>query len=396
MLLCARCGLQCNELWWTHLTCTICNSTAHTHCLQLPPNSYLAQNFTCDECQHTNSSSLSSLARHYQAKLRIIAAAPGQPSTLSAYRSSLHQLFLFCANHLSMSFDDIFPKNPKEQMPTQPLLLFLLHRRSTIASTAVDKAAIAFWHRQRGLDDPTKALEEAAIIRAVNRQVAHVQGTGQKAPISPAQLKDMLSILADELQNPHSPTQWLARRDGALLTTGFGALLRASEIAALRNSDIVFVSRGQEDAQMEIHIRKSKTDPTSKGQTVVIATPPGSPFRTDWWMINILTDNKTRGQTAETPAFPRSAGIHNPLSKREVAQIVRNRVLQWANLRKVAINATAYAGHSLRRGGATAMAEAGISGREIQRQGRWKSEAFMRYIEASETTIRAASASWQT
>lgn len=42
---------------------------------------------------------------------------------------------------------------------------------------------------------------------------------------------------------------------------------------------------------------------------------------------------------------------------------------------------TEYAGHSFRRGGATAMKLAGVSDSTIQRHGRWKSDAFLRYFD---------------
>jgi hypothetical protein len=41
-----------------------------------------------------------------------------------------------------------------------------------------------------------------------------------------------------------------------------------------------------------------------------------------------------------------------------------------------------YAGHSFRRGGTTAMLQAGVSQVIVQRHGRWKSDAFKRYLDS--------------
>ena len=44
------------------------------------------------------------------------------------------------------------------------------------------------------------------------------------------------------------------------------------------------------------------------------------------------------------------------------------------------IDVSRYSGHSFRRGGATALAKAGVPDSAIQLHGRWKSNAFLRYI----------------
>ena len=49
---------------------------------------------------------------------------------------------------------------------------------------------------------------------------------------------------------------------------------------------------------------------------------------------------------------------------------------------------TEVAGHSLRAGGATAMAEHGVSPSIIQAAGRWASEAFLIYIRKNPTLLQ--------
>ena len=47
-----------------------------------------------------------------------------------------------------------------------------------------------------------------------------------------------------------------------------------------------------------------------------------------------------------------------------------------------------YAGHSFRRGGATALKLAGVADSDIQRQGRWKSDAYKGYFDADSPALR--------
>ena len=47
-----------------------------------------------------------------------------------------------------------------------------------------------------------------------------------------------------------------------------------------------------------------------------------------------------------------------------------------------------YAGHSFRRGGATALKLAGVADSDIQRHGRWKSNAYKLYFDADSPAFR--------
>jgi hypothetical protein len=70
--------------------------------------------------------------------------------------------------------------------------------------------------------------------------------------------------------------------------------------------------------------------------------------------------------------------VIQPLSESEFISRVRSLILAAFPGR----DATRYAGHSFRRGGATALQLAGVPSAVIQRQGRWSSDTFRRYIDS--------------
>ena len=296
-----------------------------------------------------------------------------------------------------MHIDDTFPLDAKQQMDPQSMLLFMLHRHKTTsaANVELDKAAFAFWHRMRAIDDPLKHQDVSEVMRAMKRKVEVKKGVGRKAPLSPAQLAGILGLLRVELGHANEEKRFLALRDGALLTIGFSALLRAAELTSLHMSDVTLHNRNTAASHMEVRVRKSKTDPTARGQSLRVATPPDSQFRIDWWAAHLLVRNVRSGSTPEDHIFSKTSAGNKPLLKRDVANLIRGRVQQWARHNQVELRIATFAGHSLRRGGATAMAEMGISEIGIQQQGRWRSDAYKAYIEMSDTARLNASASWQ-
>ena len=70
------------------------------------------------------------------------------------------------------------------------------------------------------------------------------------------------------------------------------------------------------------------------------------------------------------------AGIHNTTDSEFIA-IVRALLQRADPLR----DTSRYAGHSFRRGGTTALKQWGVSDADIQRHGRWRSDAYRQYID---------------
>ncbi len=150
----------------------------------------------------------------------------------------------------------------------------------------------------------------------------------------------------------------------------FAAFLRFDELANLRCSDV----RVRED-HVELRIRSSKTDQYRDGDLVPIARSGGKActvamleryislggiqLDSEQYLFRAVLKTK-RGETL------RGGGSKMTYTR------VRELVLQ--KLAALGLEVSRYGLHSLRAGGATAAANAGVPDRLFKRHGRWKSE----------------------
>lgn len=154
----------------------------------------------------------------------------------------------------------------------------------------------------------------------------------------------------------------------ALLAVGFHAALRRSELVALDSGDISFHkarSQGVVYKYAEVHIRKSKTDQGAAGQTVVVVRTRHVTSAYTW--LKRLLSRYPRGSAADTPLFAFS-GVRLPAS--DVANLVKDVVQRFSSF-----NPDDFAGHSLRRGGLTALSCAGAPLPVVQRLARHRDPA---------------------
>ena len=199
------------------------------------------------------------------------------------------------------------------------------------------------------------------------------QGQRTKFPIT----LDQLGIIMDM---PDSEADCAVK---AAVLLAFAGLLRGSEYVktskkprpGLRRRDVRFVTSTEAGDCVILHIF-GKTDDPHHGGDVVIgtgATPRLDPVR----RLRLLYD----ALEARRPGLgPDDAVFIHPSSGRYVTAQEINAVLKLA-VRRSGHDPDLYASHSLRIGGATAMAAAGRSTEEIMIAGRWKStSSFMMYI----------------
>lgn len=159
-------------------------------------------------------------------------------------------------------------------------------------------------------------------------------------------------------------------RDRAVLLLGFASGLRRSELSALDLVDVAEVRAG-----LVLQLRKSKTDQEGRGRELGI--PRGRRGAT----CPVRAVNAWLGHRGDEPGpfFVRlsidGALTRERLSPAGVASVVQRLAAA------IGLNATRYAGHSLRAGLATAAAELGASDRAIMsRTGHRSSEMVGRYV----------------
>jgi integrase len=219
--------------------------------------------------------------------------------------------------------------------------------------------AISEAHRAAGAESPTSA----GIVRNTLKGIKRVRGTApvQKAPTLTADIRAMVSAAGPRL---------IGARDRALILIGFAGAFRRSELVNLDVADLEFGQDG-----LTVTLRRSKTDQEATGRKIGI--PYGS--NPDTCPVRVLQAWLEHADITSGAVF-RSLSRHGQirlarLSGVDVARIVKKLAT------RAGLDATNYAGHSLRAGHATSAAIAGASERSIMEQtGHRSVQMVRRYI----------------
>ncbi len=219
--------------------------------------------------------------------------------------------------------------------------------------------AIAEAHKAVGLESPTSAGIVRNTLKGIKRTMR--KAVVQKAPTLTADIREMMEA---------TDGGTIGARDRALMLLGFAGAFRRSELVALDLADLEFNRDG-----LTVTLRRSKTDQDGAGRKVGVpygSNPETCPVRVmQFWLERV---NLSSG-----PVF-RSLDRHGKvqvrgLSPGDVARVVKKLA------QRTGLDATKYAGHSLRAGHATSAAIAGASERSIMNQtGHRSVQMVRRYI----------------
>ena len=219
--------------------------------------------------------------------------------------------------------------------------------------------AIAEAHKAAGLDSPT----HAGIVRNTMKGIRRTIGTApaQKTATLTDDIRTMVEAAGDGT---------IGIRDRALILLGFAGAFRRSELVALNVEDCSFGRDG-----LTVTLRRSKVDQEGAGRKIGIpygSNPETCPVRKMQSWIE-------EAAISAGPVF-RSINRHGQVRPRRLSGIDVARVVKKL-LDRAGLDATKYAGHSLRAGHATAAAIAGASERSIMNQTGHKSiQMLRRYI----------------
>lgn len=219
--------------------------------------------------------------------------------------------------------------------------------------------AVAEAHKATGLESPTSTGMVKNTLKGIKRTLG--TATIQKAAALTDDVRAMVDVADSGL---------IGARDRAMILLGFAGAFRRSELVSLNVEDCAFGKDG-----LTVILRRSKTDQDGQGRKIGIpygSNPETCPVRVlQGWIEQVAL---TSG-----PIF-RSINRHGHLrpgrlSPADVARIVKKLA------ERAGLDATKYAGHSLRAGHATSAAIAGASERSIMRQTGHKSvQMVRRYI----------------
>lgn len=188
---------------------------------------------------------------------------------------------------------------------------------------------------------------------------------------------EALTVINQAITQPQTTQTF---RNRALLCVGFFGALRASELVALKWSDLRKCSQGY-----EVTITTSKTDQESHGKILGLPLLPDDykdvcPARALVWHRHEFKRSchidvkPVDGYVFRPLSYPKDPDKH--LSTRAVSKVIRScEVLAGLN--------EGFTSHSLRRGFATLAAKKGASSNAIMKHGRWRSRAVLDgYIES--------------
>jgi len=214
-----------------------------------------------------------------------------------------------------------------------------------------------------------------AVVRDVMQGIRRTLGVAPhpKAAVRVGELQAMLAA---------TPETLLGLRDRALLLVGFASALRRAELVSLNVGDVVNGPDG-----LTITLRRSKNDQDGAGR--VIGVPFGSAPAT--CPVRALAAWLTAAALTEGPIFrgvSRHGALLGRLSGRGVARVVQR------GAAATGLAASAFGGHSLRAGLATAAATAGKSEHAIMKQTGHRSVTMVRRYTGA-ANRRVASGAWR-
>ena len=261
-------------------------------------------------------------------------------NTLRAYQSDFKDFSAFCA------------KNGLSSIPTQPKIIAIyithLSKSSKFSTLKRRIASISVIHKLKGHYLDTKHPIIMENLHGIKRTL----GSRQKAK-KPILINDLKLIIKaiDEKKI----------RDKALILIGFAGGFRRSELVNIDYDDIEFVSEG-----VKILVKRSKTDQSGEGTVKAIPYFDNKEFCPVIALKNhinsLFSDNKN--------------GKIFDISDKSVALIIK----KYAQ--KAGLDASRYAGHSLRSGFATTAAEFGAEERNIMAMtGHKTTQMVRRYIQ---------------
>ena len=222
------------------------------------------------------------------------------------------------------------------------------------------------------------------LLRGIKVVVAKKGGKGRpRLPITPPILRMLRKAWLTGDANYDSVMLWAAC---SLCFFGFfrsGELTSPSENSFDPSVHLSFQDIAVDDKDnptvLRVHLRASKTDPFRTGVDVYVGKT-GDELCPVTAMVNYLS--KRGGE--DGPLFYYSS--RKFLTRESLVTRIR------AALGVSGLDASNYSGHSFRSGAATTALEAGISDATIQMLGRWKSDAYKRYIRTPREQLASLSA----
>jgi site-specific recombinase XerD len=272
-------------------------------------------------------------------------------NTLRGYQSDWRTFCAWCEQH---------GQCPLPGLP-ETVAAYIAECAATLKVGTIQRRlnAIAEGHKAVNLESPT----HSALVKNTMKGIRRTNGT------APAQ---KTAALTDDIRAMVGATDagLIGSRDRAMILLGFAGAFRRSKLIALDLDDCAFGADG-----LTINLRRSKTDQLGSGRKIGIpygSNPDTCPVRTVHSWIELAGVRSGPLLRAISRHGHLRAGRLSPI---DVARVVKKLA------ERAGLDATKYAGHSLRAGHATSAAIAGASERSIMNQtGHRSVQMVRRYI----------------
>jgi len=271
-------------------------------------------------------------------RLKELINNPLAENTNIAYRCGWNKFVKWCSMH------DFSPL-PAEPATVAAWLASLADEGKKASSIDTWRSAVKKVHKNANLPDPTAHEQVKNALRSIKRKI------GSRKTKKIAIMKDDIKAMIDKLGGTPSDI-----RNKLILLWGYAGAFRRSELVNLNVEDITPATEGY-----KILVRRSKTDPESKGMEKAIFAIPGSPYcpvaaYQQWLAVSGIKSG------AIFRHIDKHGVMHNRMSSSNINLILKNLVIT------IGIDPELVGGHSLRAGFVTQLIKKGTPAHEIMVQ----------------------------
>ncbi|XP_065943705.1 uncharacterized protein [Magallana gigas] len=292
------------------------------------------------------------------ADLKFFCEKSKSESTFRKYRYAFNSWIKWC-----------YSQSPKVQhFPASDfnVSIYLINLSKQFNSVAkVNEAfyAISWAHEISGTQNPCHSSLVVSVLEGARRLSA--KPVTKKEPIT----SEILQQIVNRYGTGSSSLPDI--RISCMCLLSYAAFLRFSELVNLKRSDITFY-----EDHLSLYISKSKTDKYKTGSNVIVSktnnvTCPYGMLQLYLKIADIASDSDCF--IFRALSFCKKSGKYKlrnsgPLSYSRARELLLNA------LESVGVDKSKFGLHSLRSGGATAAANAGVSDRLFKKHGRWRSD----------------------
>jgi hypothetical protein len=299
-------------------------------------------------------------------------------STHSSYTSGINRYFAFCSKQL------INTPLPINEDVLMAFVSSLAHENKALGTMNLYVTAVKYISRMlypQYADQYDKYHRLQALLSGVNK--SNTKPSKTKLAITTRHLS-MIKLVLD-MSVYDNKVHW------ALLCVGVYGMLRISEMIggaatkdrALTWNQVKFIS----SRHITITLKASKTDPSKSGISISIYGNDS-----DTCAVRAL---KAIVPTSSSATYDSNSLVFRFENKgvptRQIVSFKIQQLIGIINLKyALGLNPKDFATHSLRRGGATSLAEARVPDSTIKIMGRWSSECYHKYTTISTAMIQQA------